>query len=348
MSQSIDWNHVRALAAVSILTLSGCGMLAADEHEAVAEQAATTNEKRVTLSTGMEIEYAEQGDPDGPAVIWLHGFTDSHHTFDLNLRTFPRRYHTFALDMRGHGDSSKPETGYTQADYAADIVAFMDAKGLDSASIVGASMGGLVGHYVATFHPDRVDRLVMMGVASTAVGNPVFAGGLAFFATLSDPMDPEFVRSWVETSYLYPLPSWFIEQSIVEALKVPHRVWMQAGYGIFAEDHSALFGNITAPTLILYGEHDWVFTEDESFELQAAIPNAKLYIYRNAGHSLYGDVPRRMACDVDRFLDGNDSGDPGPIAYFNAEGDVDNCSDLEQPSSTRPPPRVNQSVHSFH
>ncbi|HTV21071.1 MAG TPA: alpha/beta fold hydrolase, partial [Polyangiaceae bacterium] len=69
---------------------------------------------RVQLSTGVELEYLEQGAPNGTPVVFLHGFTDSHRSFDRNLPSFPRRFHVFALDQRGHGNSSKPECCYAQ------------------------------------------------------------------------------------------------------------------------------------------------------------------------------------------------------------------------------------------
>src|SRR5262245_8825609 len=64
--------------------------------------------KSVALSTGVTLQYLEQGNKNGDPVIMLHGYTDSHHTWDLDLPRLPRRYHVYALDQRGHGDSSKP------------------------------------------------------------------------------------------------------------------------------------------------------------------------------------------------------------------------------------------------
>src|SRR5262245_48124812 len=82
-------------------------------------------EKFISLSTGVRLEYVEQGPSDGIPVVFLHGVTDSWHSFEGVLRHLPPTVHSFAISQRGHGDSSRPESGYLLSDLSDDLAAFM-------------------------------------------------------------------------------------------------------------------------------------------------------------------------------------------------------------------------------
>lgn len=82
-------------------------------------------EKFVELSTGVRMSYVEQGTPDGSPVIFLHGVTDSWRSFERLLPLLPPDIHAFALSQRGHGNSSRPASGYRFEDMSEDLRAFM-------------------------------------------------------------------------------------------------------------------------------------------------------------------------------------------------------------------------------
>src|SRR5215813_5937014 len=117
------------------------------------------------LSTGVRLRYAESGDPAGHPIILLHGYTDSWFSFSRALPYFDPSHHVYILDQRGHGDSDRPASGYTFSDFAADVIAFMEAKGIKRATLVGHSMGSIVAQGVALLAPERVERLVLIGSA---------------------------------------------------------------------------------------------------------------------------------------------------------------------------------------
>ncbi|HEX2273583.1 MAG TPA: alpha/beta hydrolase, partial [Acidimicrobiales bacterium] len=116
------------------------------------------------LESGLRLEYAEYGHPDGETLVFLHGITDSWFSFSRLLPLLDAtRYRAYALSQRGHGDSDRPESGYSMDDFAADVVGFMDALHVTRATLVGHSMGSVVARRVAATYPDRVDRLVLVG-----------------------------------------------------------------------------------------------------------------------------------------------------------------------------------------
>ena len=75
--------------------------------------------KKINVSTGTTLEYVEQGRDAGVPIIFLHGITDSWHSFELVLPFLPESIHAFAISLRGHGGSSKPTTGYLMKDFSA-------------------------------------------------------------------------------------------------------------------------------------------------------------------------------------------------------------------------------------
>jgi len=257
---------------------------------------------RVALPSGVELAYLEQGSRHGPPVLWLHGFTASHRHFDLNLKIFPRSFHVFALDLRGFGDSSKPDCCYDHADFAADIVSFMDALHICRASLVGHSMGSLIAHKVALEHPERVDRLVLIGSSPTSVDNPSNPVLEALIGSLVDPIDPVFVRQFQASIFFRPVPDSFLDTATAEALKSPAAVWQASFAGIISEDHSAQLPQLVAPTLLLWGDQDSIVSAQDQAELDALIPDSQLIVYEQAGHGVHVELPERVTHDIARFL----------------------------------------------
>src|SRR5918992_3309716 len=128
--------------------------------------------KSVALPTGVRLPYVEQGDPAGVPVVLLHGLTDSWRSFEPVLPYLPSSIRAFALTQRGHGDADRPATGYHPRDFAADVAAFLDRQGLDSAVIAGHSMGSTVALRFALDYPERTRGIIPMGTFLRYGTNP--------------------------------------------------------------------------------------------------------------------------------------------------------------------------------
>jgi non-heme chloroperoxidase len=173
------------------------------------------------LATGVRVHYAERGDRAGEAIIFLHGYSDSWFSYSRVLPLLSPEYHAFALTQRGHGDSDKPDCCYTPNDFAADVDAFMDAVGLEEATLVGASTGALFAQRAALSYPRRVSRLVLVG-AQTPVNEAVL-GLQEEVRALEDPVPPEFVRAFQEGTIHQPVPQEFLDTVVSESSKLPAR-----------------------------------------------------------------------------------------------------------------------------
>jgi non-heme chloroperoxidase len=257
----------------------------------------------VHLSTGPRLHYAERGDPTGEAIIFLHGYTDSWFSFSRVLPLLSPEYQAFALTERGHGDSDKPECCYTLEDFAADVDAIMDALSIEEATLVGMSGGSFIAQRVALDYPHRVSHLVLISSAVTLRDNEAVMGLGEEMLALEDPISPEFVREWQEVNVYHPVPDEFFATVVSESLKLPARVWRDYWEGVvLAPDHAARLGEIEAPTLILWGEQDAVFSREDPERLAEAIPGATLKVYPETGHSVHWERPEQVVRDLEEFM----------------------------------------------
>lgn len=265
-------------------------------------QTIETTQKRVKLSTGVELSYVEQGDPAGVPVIFLHGYTDSWHSFELVLPHLPGSIHAFALSQRGHGEADRPMEGYHFQDFAADLAAFIDTLKLGPAVITGHSMGSSIAQRFALDYPGRIRGLVLMGSATTW-RNPVVFELRDVISTLSDPIDPGFVREFQESTLAQPVPPSFLDTILKESLKVPARVWKAALESHLEADYSNELGKIKVPTLIIWGGQDGIHPRSEQEALTAAIEDSQLVVYPGAGHGFHWEEPERFAAGLVAFIE---------------------------------------------
>src|SRR5918998_583064 len=255
------------------------------------------------LSTGVRLHYVERGDPRAEAIVFLHGYSDSWFSFSWVLPLLSPSYHAFALTQRGHGDSDKPECCYTLDDFAADVDAFMDVVGLEAATIVGASTGALFAQRMALSYPRRVSRLVMIGAQSPA--NEAVMGLVEEIRALEDPVPPEFVRGFQESTTYQLVPPEFLDTVVSESLKLPARVWrdyLEEAVLSIDHDYVLALGEIDVLTLILGGEQDPLFPRKEQERLAAAIPGAILKVYPDTGHAVHWDRPEWVVRDLEEFM----------------------------------------------
>jgi len=234
----------------------------------------------VSLSTDVTLHYAERGDRKGEAIVFLHAYTDSWFAFSRVLDLLSPSYHAFAPDQRGHGDSDKPECCYTVDDYTADVDAFMDEVGIAEATLVGDSSGGMIAQRVALDYPHRVSRLVLVGAPTTLLNNEAVMEAVERMRALEDPISPQFVREFQESTIHHPVSVEFLQRVISETLKVPARVWRGYMEGVLLTvDDTARLGEIESPTLILWGERDAILGREEQEWRSGAFPDARLKVY---------------------------------------------------------------------
>jgi len=255
----------------------------------------------VRLNLGPRLHYAECGNPNGQPVVFLHGWPDSWFTFSRVFPLLPADLRALAPDQRGFGESDRPETGYSIPELAADVIAFLDALAIPRATLVGHSFGSFVARQTAIANPGRVGALMLIGTGFTG-SNPVTRELQNSLRDLPDPIPQEFARDFQASTAYRPPPSEFFEQIIVESLKLPPRLWRLAIDRLVEYDDTQQLPRIAAPTLLLWGDRDAIFSREEQARFRAALPAARLTVYEETGHCPNWERPERVAADLAAFI----------------------------------------------
>jgi len=255
----------------------------------------------VRLSTGIRIHYAEQGPAGNEPIILLHGYSDSWFSYSRVLTPLARDTRVYALDLRGHGKSDKPATGYLMRDLAADVIAFMDAKKIVRATVIGHSMGGFVAQQVALMAPKRVSHLVLVGTAARVADFNGVGDLEQAVASLTDPVPEAFVREFQLSTVHAPLDEAFIDRVVSESLRLPARVWRELLAGMKVTDRAVALGRSRIPTFVVRGDKDSYVSAEATDSLVAMVGATATKTYANTGHALHWEQPAAFVKDILAF-----------------------------------------------
>ena len=247
------------------------------------------------LPGGVRLHYADQGPSTAPAVLMLHGFTDSWFSFSRVLPLMPAGLRYIVPDQRGHGDPDQPLTGYGLDQYAEEAIELLDVLGVREATIAGHSFGSFVARRMATFVPTRVHRLLLVGAGPSA-DNAIAPREVD---RLTDPVDPAFVREFRMSTIHYPVAPAFLEAVIENSRGMPADLWKTI-LGRLIDDPPPKFAP-QCPTLVLGGRRDQVFPAIEQIALARKIPGAALELVDEIGHTLHWEDPSRFVMALERF-----------------------------------------------
>lgn len=184
-----------------------------------------------TIDVGGGIAIRARAAGDGPPVLLLHGYPETHACWhSVAPRLVAAGFRVVATDLRGYGDSSKPaalpdHSTYAKRAMAADQVAAMRALGHDRFAVVGHDRGGRVAHRMALDHPDAVNRLAVLDIAPTA--------------TMYARTDMAFARAYYHWFFLIqpaPLPERMIGADPEFYLRTKLAAWSQGEDAFFRAD----------------------------------------------------------------------------------------------------------------
>lgn len=273
------------------------------QPQPVDQQRFASDKQQTLLPNGTTLAYYEAGDPKGPALVLLHGFTDNARSWSLILPYLDPRYRIIAVDLRGHGRSSAPECCYALSDMAYDIRLLLDRLAIDKASLVGHSLGSILAQTLAEQYPERVDKVVLVSSTSSTAELGKEGGWLATqIAALKAPIDPDsaFMREW----YSNPLPvdPDFITRERTESAAVPLQVWRGVLHELQVSEFGRQLPKFKAPVLILHGGQDPLFDANAQAALRQALPKARFHRFTDAGHNLTWEYPQAAAAQINTFL----------------------------------------------
>jgi pimeloyl-ACP methyl ester carboxylesterase len=266
--------------------------------------------EHVTLASGLDMAYRRVG--HGPvAVVLVHGYSLSSAEWSRVLPLLPAdRYTTYAVDLRGFGDSGKPQEGNDFAHLVADLAGFLDAMRLARAVMIGHSMGGALLQDFVLAHPERVSALVLsdafarneppLGISESVRKRIDGYGDAAANRRVFEANVPRYIEA-------VNLTSADMEAFIAEACKASN----MALRGLLAEEYTIpaipveRYREIAAPTLIVVGAHDAFVPFKQVATLTDAIPSVRLtVVIPRAGHTPMWEQPEAWTAAVRDFLEG--------------------------------------------
>jgi len=264
--------------------------------------------KRVLLPNGEHLAYIDMGDLKGPPVVLIHGYTDNARDWVPLIPFLNKHDRLIVVDIRGHGQSDKPECCYAKIDFAYDIKLLLDALHIQKADIVGHSLGSMITQVLAEQWPDRVRKVIL--ISSTGGPGPGtipkkpsydFASEIRKLKEPIDPDSPFMVEWWASPT---PVNEEFIRRQRRDAAGIPLAVWLAVlEQGANASDIQSNLSKLKAPTLLIWGSKDPIMEEDVRQSLRDALPAAKVKVFEGLGHNPFWEEPEAVAKVVNSFLD---------------------------------------------
>lgn len=279
---------------------------------------------------GVEVHYLAAG-AEGPPVVLLHGggLDSAALSWGETLPRLADRYHVFAPDWPGHGESDRPDADYSIPYYIDVLDSFLDALNVDRAHLVGLSMGGGVALGYALDRPDRVDRLVL--VDSYGLGRDL-PGGFLSYLFVHLPFASRFTYAALRRSRRLVGASLRrvvddptvvtpeLVDSVVAELARPRTGRAFARFqrsevgptGLRTCYHDRL-PDLEAPTLFVHGERDRLVAVPRSIRAATLAPEGDLAAFEHCGHWPPREQPKKFARVVGEFLDQSSTGSNMPV-----------------------------------
>ncbi len=249
---------------------------------------------------GTELHYLRSG--EGEPLLLIQGMSATHVAWGREfLAGLEPSFECIVFDNRGMGLSGRAELPFTIADMAADTAALLDALELESAHVVGISMGGMIAQELALAHPERIRTLT---IGCSYCGGPEGAlmapEDLQLLGTAYASGEPAQVfRAMWEINLS---PGFREDDSRFAAfaemgsqLPAPQPVVLQQMRACGAHDTHARLGQISLPTMVIHGDVDRLLGHGNGRQIAAAIPDARLETLEGAGHMFWWERPQRSA-----------------------------------------------------
>ena len=223
---------------------------------------------------------------EGEPVILVHGLSASSRWWVRNIPALAQRYRVYLLDLPGFGIMRRFRRRFVLDELASGIVAWMNALGIQQAHLFGHSMGGYICLRLAAQHPERIRRLVLVSPAGIPHVRSVYGYAIPLLVAFR----------YFKLSFFSIL--------ISDALRAGPLTILRATQDLLTSDIRDCLKDVTAPTLLVWGEHDSLVPPVFGTILQQEIKGAQLLVLKRAGHVAMFDQAERFNAAARGFLEG--------------------------------------------
>ena len=251
---------------------------------------------------------------EGEPLLFIPGLGGTCRVWDPIAPDLASHFSLILVDNRGLGRSVARRKPRSLADYSADLVELLDELQLDRAHVLGLSLGGIIAQRFAVDHPSRVDRLVLVSCAHR------FSAYLMRMAALLGHSLRRFPKAvFVQTMELLGTAPLYMDahiDEIDEAMKARCREKLHArAMGtqlrcLLKSELDPRDYRITAPTLVVAGEHDALIPNCYARLMAQRIPGSRFLMIPEAGHNPMVEVPEKVLPLIEQFIRGMEVGEP--------------------------------------
>ena len=260
------------------------------------ENGLTKNTHR--MQDGSEMAYSICG--SGDRVILLHGWACNSSFWHHQISALAETHQVIAIDFRGHGHSSIPQSGYTIARLTADIRELIVQLELSPAIVIGHSMGGMVAQQYAILHPEDVNRLILIATAANDTGKALISVAIADEEKKTDyrhSFNTHFGH-WFTSNSSPKLMSWVRDQM----LQTPEEVALSLVDSYRDLDLRSRLPSINLPTLVIGARDDTSTPSTASEVIAGSIPEARCIVIDGAGHFVQLERPDEVNDVIREFV----------------------------------------------
>ena len=273
-------------------------------------------ETKIVEIHGERVAVRDEG--EGEALLLIHGMAGSSQTWRAIMPQLAKKYRVIAPDLLGHGESSKPRTDYSLGAFAVGLRDLLDELEVDSATIVGHSLGGGIAMQFLYQHPDYCRRLIL--ISSGGLGPDVgwilrllAAPGAELVMPVIAPTPVlragNSVRGWLSGlglrsprgAEIWNAYSSFSDRQTRDAfLRTLRSVVDYRGQSVSALNRLNLREDL--PTLAIWGEKDNIIPVDHAYSALEARPDCRLEVLPDVGHFAQVEAPTEVADLIDDFI----------------------------------------------
>jgi pyruvate dehydrogenase E2 component (dihydrolipoamide acetyltransferase) len=271
-----------------------------------AETGAAAPEPETIDAGGRRIRYLALGEGEGVPLVFIHGFGGDLNNWQFNQEALAAARPTYALDLPGHGGSTK-DLGAGAVDVGAlahAVLTFMDAKGTAKAHLVGHSLGGAIALDLALDHPDRVASVT--AICSASLGPEINMAYIDGFMAAKRRKQLQPVLEMLVAD-----PAMVSREMIEDVLKFKRLDGVETALnriieGTFAGGRQALqltgrLGELTVPVQVIWGAQDRIIPASHSERLPA---NIHVHVLNQAGHMVHMEKAAEVNELIERFAAG--------------------------------------------
>jgi pimeloyl-ACP methyl ester carboxylesterase len=266
---------------------------------------------------GLPICYLTAG--TGPPLVLLHGAGDNALDWRWVMPALAATHRVYAPDLPGSPDSARPAADYSPAFFERFVTAFADALGVERATFVGNSLGGLIALRLTLSEPARVNALVLVDSAGLGRAvNPVFTSvnvpglGEAAIPFWRTPVGA-YQRAWERTALLFAYPpesvprEWLAEQcrlALLPGYLEAHLTALRALVSPLGQREVLVdrLPSVKMPTLVVWGARDRVFPECQAREAVVRLQEGSLALIPDCGHMPHVECPDRFLAALTEFI----------------------------------------------